>query len=121
MSCGAETEANTLLTALLTGEDVALPVIDYDDDIFKIPADVLEAIKKGVHLVSNDDLTTTQISGSGTFDVMMRAHKAHLQIEYEGNRQLHNTLYILSFSCYSFCKLQSNGWFTCVWEGLDKL
>lgn len=86
MSCGAEDEANDLLTKLLFGEDVTLPPIDYNDDIFEIPADVLEAIKKGVHLVSNDDLTTTKIDGSGTFDIMMRAHKAHLQIEYEKNR-----------------------------------
>lgn len=86
MSCGAENEANELLASLLVGEDVTLPPIDYNDDIFKIPDDVLEAIKSGVIRVSNSDLTTADVNGSGTFDLLMRSYKAHLQEEYHKQR-----------------------------------
>lgn len=86
MSCGAETEANALLASLLAGEDTTLPPIDYNDDIFSIPSDILESIKKGVPRVVNSDLTTADVGGSGTFDLLMRAYKSHLQQEFDRNR-----------------------------------
>lgn len=84
MSCGAETEANTLLATLLAGEDVELPNIDFGD--LEIPADVLANLNGVVRRISNDDLTTTTIDGSGTFDVLMRGFKSHLKEEYDKNR-----------------------------------
>lgn len=84
MSCGAETEANTLLTALLVGEDVSLPDIDLSDLV--IPDDVLANMAGVITQVTNDALTTTTVDGSGTFDIMMRGFKAHLQQEFEKNR-----------------------------------
>lgn len=86
MSCGAEDEANDILTSLLVGEDVALPPIDFNDDIFEIPPAIMAAIKNGIHPVTNNELTTTQINGSGTFDILMRAQKAHLAVEFEKGR-----------------------------------
>jgi len=85
-TCGAETEANNILTTLLVGEDVSLPAINYSDDIYKIPEDILQNIKGKVARLSNDDLTTGNVSGSGTFDALMRGFKAHLQGEYEKGR-----------------------------------
>lgn len=86
MSCGAETEANTLLAALLQGEDVTLPPIDYDADYFRIPEDILTAIKAGVTRLTPEEITTGELSGSGVFDRLMRGMKSHLQNEYDKNR-----------------------------------
>jgi len=86
MSCGAETEANALLTSLLAGEDVSLPNIDFNGDGFQIPGDILTALKRKLNPVSNSDLTTETIDGTGVFDVMMRAMRTHLQEEFKGNR-----------------------------------
>lgn len=84
MSCGAETEANTLLTALLAGEDVVLPDIDFGN--LEIPDDILSNLGGVVARVTNDDLTETTLDGSGTFDILMRGFKAHLKEEFEKNR-----------------------------------
>lgn len=85
-SYGAETDANTLLTSLIAGEDVTLPPIDFDSDIFAIPDDILTGMKSAVVKLTNDDLTTGAVDGSGTFDHLMRGFKAHLQIEYDKGR-----------------------------------
>ena len=84
MSCGAETEANTLLTALLAGEDVTLPAIDFGN--LDIPDGLLDTVLVPVAKLTNEDLTTGELSGSGTFDVLMRAFKAHLQVEFDKGR-----------------------------------
>lgn len=84
MSCGAETEANTLLTTLLAGEDVTLPAINFGD--FDIPDGLLDTVLLPVAKLTNEDLTTGELSGSGTFDVLMRAFKAHLQVEFDKGR-----------------------------------
>lgn len=86
MPCGAETEANTLLTSLLVGEDVTLPPIDYDSDTFQIPADILAGIKERATRLTIADLTTGEVSGSGAFDALMRGFKAHLQVEFDKGR-----------------------------------
>jgi hypothetical protein len=86
MSCGAETEANSLLTSLLAGEDVTLPELNFDDTLFQIPADIMAAIKTGVIKLTPSDITSGDIDGSGVFDLMMRGMKAHLKEEYDKNR-----------------------------------
>lgn len=84
MSCGAETEANTLLAALLAGEDVTLPDIDFGN--LELPDDVTANLEGVVRRITNDELTETTIDGSGTFDVLMRGFKAHLREEFDKNR-----------------------------------
>lgn len=86
MPCGAETEANTLLTSLLVGEDVTLPPIDYDSDTFQIPADILAGIKERATRLTIADLTTGEVGGSGAFDALMRGFKAHLTLEFDKGR-----------------------------------
>lgn len=86
MPCGAETEANTLITSLLVGEDVTLPPIDYDSDIFKIPDDILAGVKEKATRLTIADLTTGEVGGSGAFDALMRGFKAHLQVEFDKGR-----------------------------------
>jgi len=84
MSCGAETEANELLISLLAGEDLELPEIDFSS--FDIDDSIIENLKAIVGRISNDQLTTTTLDGSGTFDVLMRGFKAHLKEEFDKGR-----------------------------------
>lgn len=86
MACGADTEANTLLTALTAGKNFDLPDVDLNGDQFKIPAEGSTGAFAPVSRLTNDDLTTGTIDGSGTFDALMRGFKAHLTIEYEKGR-----------------------------------
>lgn len=84
MSCGAETEANALLTALLAGVSFDLPVVDLDDPTFALPDP--GTLDDPVTRLTNADLTTKMVDGTGTFDVLMSALRVHLQREFEGNR-----------------------------------
>lgn len=84
--CGAETEANELLNALLAGEDVTLPDIDFDGNIWDIPDSIMQNLQQAVDRLTNDDLTTGAIDGSGTFDALMRGFKAHLREEFDKGR-----------------------------------
>lgn len=86
MSCGADTEAEALFTTLLSGEDITLPVIDLDDPNFDIPADSNTGIFAPITKLTNADLTTGTVAGSGTFDTLMKGFKAHLQDEYDTGR-----------------------------------
>jgi hypothetical protein len=83
MGCGAEIEANTVMTALLAGVSFDIPTVDLDDPEFEIPAGgaiVLPA------LLTNDDLTTKTVDGTGTFDVLMSSVAAHLKGEFDAGR-----------------------------------
>lgn len=86
MGCGAELEADALYDTLLEGEDVTLPNIDLDGDAFKIPEEVLESLKAAIPTLTNDDLTTVSIDGTGTFDILMRAFRLHLKNEFQEGR-----------------------------------
>lgn len=86
MGCGAETEANTLITALTAGKDFTVPVIDLSDDLFEIPPASNTGVYAPVSKLTNADLTSTTIDGSGTFDVLMRGFKTHLREEFDAGR-----------------------------------
>lgn len=86
MACGAETEANTLLAALVAGKDFTLPNVDLNDPMFQIPGDSTTGAFAPVERLTNADLTTGTINGSGTFDALMQGFKAHLAQEYEKGR-----------------------------------
>jgi len=86
MSCGAEIQANALLSSLLVGEDVALPAIDFSDEKFQFPGDLINNIKSLITRLSNEDLTTGSLDGNGTFDALMRGFKSHLREEYDKGR-----------------------------------
>jgi hypothetical protein len=86
MSCGAETEADTLLTSLTAGLNFTIPTVDLDNALFKVPAGLDDDMYKVVVHPSNEDLTTKVVGGSGTFDVLMATVNAHLAVEYEKGR-----------------------------------
>lgn len=84
MSCGADTEAQLLFTALTADANFVLPDIDLSGPEYQIPTDGPIALP--IERITNADLTTGDVDGPGTFDVIMRGFKAHLIQEYKGNR-----------------------------------
>lgn len=83
MGCGAETEANTLLTSLTAGTDFSVPAVDLSQPEFQIPA---AAVGVAPTPLTNADLTTGAIDGTGTFDVLMSGLRVHLQSEFDKGR-----------------------------------
>lgn len=86
MSCGAEVEANRLLLALTEGEDFTLPDIDMSGPEWDIPGGANSPIFAEVSRLTNEDLTTRIVGGSGTFDALMASASAHLKQEFKEGR-----------------------------------
>jgi hypothetical protein len=83
MGCGADTEANTLMTSLTAGTDFSIPDVDLEQPEFEIPD--LE-IGELPDQLTNEHLTTGLVGGTGTFDVVMKGVAAHLAGEHEKGR-----------------------------------
>lgn len=84
--CGAQGHANDLMAALRQDSGIVLPNLDLDNADFKVPDQTENAIFNPITRLSNNDLTTGNIDGSGTFDVLMKSTMAHLQKELDANR-----------------------------------
>lgn len=84
MACGADTEAQLLFEALTADANFVLPDIDLSGPEYQIPTDGPIALP--IDPITNADLTTGEVDGPGTFDVIMRGFKAHLMQEFKGNR-----------------------------------
>ena len=85
MSCGADTTANTLMTSLLQGKAFTLPDVDLTDPSYVKP-DGTGVLYSDVVKLTNEDLTTRVVDGSGVFDALMSGIASHLKKEYEQNR-----------------------------------
>ena len=85
MSCGADTTANTLLASLVGDKAFNLPDVDLNGDLFKIP-DGTGDLYDGIDKLTNEDLTTRVVGGTGVFDALMDGMSKHLKAEYEANR-----------------------------------
>ncbi len=83
---GGDVLASELMAALLTGEDVSIPVIDLDSTEFQIPGDTNSDAYSVLHKLTNADLTTGSITGTGTFDKLMVGVAAQLKSEFDNNR-----------------------------------
>lgn len=82
-SCGAAPLANSLVVTLLDGKNFDVPFPDLDDPIFQIPP----IIDLGtIVALTNEDLTTRQVDGSGTFDALMNSISNHLKSEFDKQR-----------------------------------
>lgn len=86
MSYGGEVVANQLLTALLAGDNIVIPSVDLDGDLFKIPGGIDSEQYQPVVKLTNEQLTTRVVNGDGTFDALMAGFGAHLKIEYDKGR-----------------------------------
>ena len=84
MSCNVATTANSLNTELLSGTNFVFPNIDVNDPIFDIP----EVIPEVFDPLTNADLTTAVVNGSGIFDTLMKSISAHMLAEYKANRKV---------------------------------
>ena len=83
---GAEIVASELMTALLTGVDVTVPTINTADSEFQIPGDNTSDAYDVLLKLTNADLTTGAINGTGSFDKLMVGVAAQLQGEYDAGR-----------------------------------
>lgn len=86
MSCGADTEANALIDSLTAEEDFEIPKIDLNGPAFQFPFDPDGPLYKPLPQLTNEDLTTRTVGGTGTFDAMMAGFATHLTQEYERGR-----------------------------------
>ena len=83
---GGDVLASELMTALLTGEDVSIPSIDFSGSEYSIPGDINSAAYDVLVRLSDSDLTTGAINGTGAFDKLMVGVAAQLQREYDAGR-----------------------------------
>lgn len=86
MSCGAESEANTLFNTLVSGAGFVLPNINLSGAEYEIPGGASNPLYGTIAKITNSDLTTKEPNGTGTFDWIMRSIKNHLAEEYEKGR-----------------------------------
>lgn len=85
VASGADVLANSLLKSLTTGVDFTVPDVDLDDPAYELPPATgpnYEPIKK----LTDDDLTTGTVGGSGMFDQIMVSMVNHLKVEFHANR-----------------------------------
>lgn len=83
---GGDVLASELMTALLTGEDVTVPTINTADSEFQIPGDNTSDAYDVLLKLTNADLTTGAINGTGSFDKLMVGVAAQLKGEYDAGR-----------------------------------
>lgn len=81
----ADSVANTLFTSLGAGADFTLPVVNLNDSAFSLPAGT-GPLYDPVSKLGNDDLTSGQVGGAGTFDRVMSSLRAHLLAEHQSGR-----------------------------------
>jgi len=82
---GSDDLANALLIALTKGTDFTVPDVDLNGPEFELPPSTgpnYDSIKK----LTDDDLTTGKVGGTGMFDQIMVSLAAHLKVEYTANR-----------------------------------
>jgi hypothetical protein len=82
--CGADILANELNDTLLDGVDVTLPTVNLSDPVYQLPP--VGNLDDEITKLTNEDLTTGEVGGTGTFDVLMKSIKAHLKEEYQANK-----------------------------------
>ncbi len=85
-SCGIDTEANALYESLVSGENVTIPNIDFNDTKYQIPTEAGNPLFVLPTKISNSEVTTKEVGGTGMFDQLMSSVKAHLKEEYEKGR-----------------------------------
>lgn len=84
--CGADDLGEALHTKLGDGDEFTLPSVDLTGDAYSLPDQTGNPLYDAVSTLTNDDLTTTTVGGTGTFDVLMTTHRNHIQEEFEAGR-----------------------------------
>lgn len=86
MSNGAEVVADALMDTLLSGESFALPNVNLNDPAFNFPSMAGNPLYAQVTELTNEDLTTRTVGGSGTYDAIMKSQAVHLKEEFTAGR-----------------------------------
>lgn len=84
-TCGGDVAANNLFDTLVPAGEITLPSVDLDSVDFAVPTsstDLLDDLSR----LTEADLTTRTVGGTGMFDGLMEATKAHLHAEYTAGR-----------------------------------
>jgi hypothetical protein len=84
MSDPSATRATQILSELTAGVDFSLPAVDLSGAIYQVPDPGSLSVSPS-HL-TNADLTTGVIDGTGSFDVLLKGVKAHLTEEFDKGR-----------------------------------
>jgi hypothetical protein len=83
---GADLIANEIAETLLDGKDFALTLPSFDGPDYEVPIKDGNFLYDPIDDISNADLTSKVVDGTGTFDYLMAAFRAHLDREYENGR-----------------------------------
>ena len=86
MSNGAEVVADALMDSLLVGETFTVPSVNFNDPAFSFPSIVNNPLYAQIAKLTNEDLTTRTVGGSGTYDAIMQSQAVHLQQEFTAGR-----------------------------------
>lgn len=86
MSNGAEVVADALMDSLLVGETFTVPTVNLNDPAFNFPSIVGNPLYNAVSELTNEDLTTRIVGGTGTYDAIMASQAVHLKDEFTAGR-----------------------------------
>jgi len=84
--CNNDVEAEALYVALGDEADFAIPVVDLNGAQFTIPAELDNDLYTPLSRLTEADLTTRKLEGTGLFDGLMEATNAQLQEQYDSGR-----------------------------------
>lgn len=85
-TCGSDVAANTLFGNLVNASDFDIPVVDLSLPEFSSPDLTDNELFESVNRLTEGDLTSREPNGTGMFDALMEANKAHLAVEFAANR-----------------------------------
>lgn len=80
--CGGDTLSEAILDEILDGKRITITPPDFSGPEFEIPT----VPPVDIDPLTNEDLTTREPNGSGTFDALMQSIANHLKVEYSANR-----------------------------------
>lgn len=78
--------ASHLETSLTAGKDFTIPAVDLDQPAFDIPAEIGNSLYDAIVPLTELDLTSREVGGTGMFDGLMVAVSAHIHKEYQAGR-----------------------------------
>lgn len=78
--------ASQLEWNLSRGLDFSIPDVDWDDELYQIPQDLIDALHKTPKPPTIEDITIRKYGGTGIFDAFMESFHNHLEVEYDLGR-----------------------------------
>lgn len=81
-----DTIANPIYTSLVGGLDLTTPAVDLTASEFAVPADDGTGVYNTITRLTQEELTTGDVNGTGMFDGLMRSLSAHLNVEHKAGR-----------------------------------